>query len=132
MSEGSERVRGEGDHQQEVVEIITHMVSSMSSPAACADNANMYHISCETSEPRSCEYNTMCVLGDYYTNQLFICRSLLVEWRSCPVDVCIPQQLPSFFRLVNIAGMEIPVLIGSFAQSLMELKLDDEADKVPD
>lgn len=42
-----------------------------------------------------------------------------------------PQQLPGFFRLVDVAGIKRPSLIGRFTQSLVELELDDEADKVP-
>lgn len=42
-----------------------------------------------------------------------------------------PQKLPSLFRFVNVAGMKRSHMLGSITQSLVELKLDDEADKVP-
>lgn len=42
-----------------------------------------------------------------------------------------PQEFSSFLRLVDVAGMERPGLVGGSTQSLVELELDDEADKVP-
>lgn len=41
-----------------------------------------------------------------------------------------PQQLPGLFRLVDITCVQRPDMISCGTQSLVELKLDDEAYKV--
>lgn len=42
-----------------------------------------------------------------------------------------PEQLPGLLRFVNVARVQGPHVLGSVTQGLVELKLDNEADKVP-